>query len=234
MPALIQIPDSKPSTIAAYGEFVSYWLSDLGSSHERGRAKRAIDVVVAALLILLFAPTLALLVGLVWLAGGSPLYGHERIGRGGRTFLCWKIRTMVPDAARRLDEVLRADPELAAEWARDHKLRRDPRVTRVGRVLRWTKLDELPQLWNVLVGDMSLVGPRPVTAEELAKYGRSLRHYLAVRPGLTGVWQLDGRNDPSYDRRVLLDRYYVMRPSVLRDVGLLVRTPVAIVRRGGC
>jgi undecaprenyl-phosphate galactose phosphotransferase len=237
MPALTQIADSKPSTIAAYGEFVSYWLRDLERVERAGRpgrAKRAIDVVVAGLLLVVFAPTLAVLVGLVALAGGSPIYGHERVGRWGRRFLCWKIRTMVPDAARRLDDVLRADPALAVEWARDHKLRRDPRVTRLGRVLRLTKLDELPQLWNVLVGDMSLVGPRPVTADELGKYGRSLRHYLAVRPGLTGVWQLEARSDLPYARRVLLDRYYVMRPSVLRDVGLLVRTPVAIVRGGGC
>ena len=107
-------------------------------------------------------------------------------------------------------------------------------MTRLGRLLRVTSLDELPQLWNVLVGEMSLVGPRPVTAEELAKYGASARHYLAVRPGLTGMWQLDGRNDLPYARRVVLDRAYVMRPSIRRDFALLCRTPVAILRRAGC
>ena len=132
----------------------------------------------------------------------APIYGHERIGRGGRPFLCWKVRTMVPDAEARLEAILRADPVRADEWARDHKLRDDPRVTWLGRWLRLTSLDEVPQLWNVLRGEMSLVGPRPVTRPELARYGASARHYLAVRPGLTGMWQLDGRNALPYARRV--------------------------------
>jgi len=246
MPALIQSPDGKLGTLAAYGEFLSCRLTAIGRAARprpvrtaggppwRGRAKRAIDVVGASLLLLLLAPVATLLVGLVWLDGGSPIFGHERTGRGGRPFRCWKIRTMLPDAAARLDALLAADPGLAAEWRRDHKLRRDPRVTRLGRLLRRTSLDEVPQLWNVLIGEMSLVGPRPVTAAELARYRGSARHYLAVRPGLTGMWQLDGRKDLPYARRVLLDRFYVMRPSIGRDVALLARTPLALVGRGGC
>jgi lipopolysaccharide/colanic/teichoic acid biosynthesis glycosyltransferase len=190
-------------------------------------------VVGAAVLLLLLLPVLLTITTVVWAAGGSPIYGHERVGRGGRPFLCWKIRTMVLDAEARLEATLRSDPARAAEWSRDHKLRDDPRVTPIGRWLRPTSLDELPQLWNVLVGEMSLVGPRPVTRPELARYGVSARHYLAVRPGLTGMWQLDGRNDLPYARRVVLDRFYVMRPSIRRDFALLARTPFGIARRSG-
>lgn len=200
---------------------------------ERVVAKRLVDVAGAGVLLLLLAPVITLLLGIVALGGGSPVYGHERVGRGGRRFRCWKIRTMVPDAPERLDALLHADPALAAQWARDHKLRDDPRVTRRGRLLRRTSLDETPQLWNILVGDMSLVGPRPITACELGKYGRSARHYRAVRPGLTGMWQLEGRNDVPYSRRVLLDRFYVMRRTPLRDVALMCRTPLVILRRTG-
>jgi lipopolysaccharide/colanic/teichoic acid biosynthesis glycosyltransferase len=198
-----------------------------------GGFKRLVDVVGAAILLVVFVPVLAIIVTSVWLSGGSPIYGHERVGRGGRPFLCWKIRTMVPGAARQLDAILRSDPALEAEWKRDHKLRNDPRVTRLGRFLRLTSLDELPQLWNILVGEMSLVGPRPVTRDELVRYGLSARYYLAVRPGLTGMWQLTGRNDTPYSRRVGLDRFYVRRQSIGRDFALLLMTPIVLIRRTG-
>jgi exopolysaccharide production protein ExoY len=250
MPALTQASAAKPSQVAAYEEFVSDWLRRrLASTRERspatgatrgqpawrrrGRWKRAIDLAGAAGLLALLLPVLLAMLALVWADGGAPIYGHERVGRGGRRFRCWKLRTMVPDAEARLAGILRDDPSRRAEWARDHKLRDDPRVTRLGRWLRLLSLDELPQLWNVLAGEMSLVGPRPVTRPELARYGASARHYLAVRPGLTGMWQLDGRNDLPYARRVLLDRFYVMRPSIGRDFALLSRTPFAIARRTG-
>jgi undecaprenyl-phosphate galactose phosphotransferase len=248
MPAMTQVPDATPRSIAAYGEIVSNWLRSpstyiygkrsgttpnwpLGRKPEA--VKRLLDVAGAALLLALMLPVLTMIAVLVWVSGGTPIYGHERVGRGGRRFLCWKVRTMVPGADARLEGILRRDPGRAAEWARDHKLRDDPRVTRLGRFLRRTSLDEAPQLWNILVGDMSLVGPRPVTPPELTRYGASARHYLAVRPGLTGLWQLDGRNDIPYARRVLLDRFYVMKPSIPRDLALLFRTPIAIARRTG-
>ena len=160
------------------------------------------DVAGAALLLALLLPLLAMIVALVWSSGGAPIYGHERVGRGGRRFLCWKIRTMVPGAEARLEDILRRDPDAPPSGRATTSSRDDPRVTRLGRFLRRTSLDELPQLWNVLVGEMSLVGPRPVTPPELTRYGASARHYLAVRPGLTGLWQLDGRNDIPYARRV--------------------------------
>jgi exopolysaccharide production protein ExoY len=248
MPALTQLSVAKPNSLSSYEESVSYWLRGLRAearnpalrravgrqgTHRGELAKRAMDVAGATLLLALLTPLTAVLLALVWVGGGSPLFGHERVGRGGKRFLCWKIRTMVPDAPERLEAVLRSDPALAAEWGRDHKLRHDPRVTRLGRFLRLTSLDEVPQLWNVLLGEMSLVGPRPVTAAELTKYGPAARHYLAVLPGLTGMWQLEGRNDIPYSRRVLLDRYYVMTRSISLDFGLLCKTPVALIRRTG-
>ena len=246
MPALTQASAIDPRSIWTYGELVSNWLRiDAGAASERSQAdgrpggpgwrrcKRLVDVVGAAVLLVLLLPALSIILAVVWATGGAPIYGHERIGRGGRPFLCWKVRTMVPDAEARLEAILRADTVRADEWARDHKLRDDPRVTWLGRWLRLTSLDEVPQLWNVLRGEMSLVGPRPVTRPELARYGASARHYLAVRPGLTGMWQLDGRNALPYARRVLLDRFYVMKPSIRRDFALISRTPFAIARRTG-
>lgn len=245
MPVLTHATAVDPAPIRAYEELVSNWLKiDAGTACGRpraagepggpGRHKRLFDVVGAAVLLSVLLPVLAMVIALVWAAGGKPIYGHERVGRGGLLFRCWKVRTMVPDAEEQLGAILRADPVRAAEWARDHKLRDDPRVTRLGHWLRLTSFDELPQLWNVLVGEMSLVGPRPVTLPELARYGASARHYLKVRPGITGIWQLDGRNDLPYARRILLDRFYVMKPSLRRDVALVSRTPFAIARRTGC
>jgi lipopolysaccharide/colanic/teichoic acid biosynthesis glycosyltransferase len=245
MPGLTQATAVHSRPNRAYEELVSNWLrigSESGYDRSQASAapaghgwrKRTIDLAGAAILLALLLPVTAMIVALVWATGGAPIYGHERVGRGGRPFLCWKIRTMVRDADARLAAILRADPGRADEWARDHKLRDDPRVTRLGRWLRLTSLDEVPQLWNVLAGEMSLVGPRPVTRPELARYGASARYYLKVRPGITGMWQIDGRNDLPYARRILLDRFYVMKPSIRRDVALLSRTAVAIARRTGC
>lgn len=246
MSSVVHVSGSKRQVPSGYGDFVSYWLSSAPPSAapvrprgaraavRRNRLKRALDVAAALVLLLLLGPAMLAMVGLVAMAGGRPIYGHERVGHGGRRFCCWKIRTMVRDADRRLDDLLHDDPDLSDEWARDHKLRRDPRVTRLGWWLRLTSFDELPQLWNVLAGDMSLVGPRPVTAAELDRYGASVRHYLRVRPGLTGLWQLSGRNDLPYRRRVALDRLYVVRWSLRRDVGLILGTPAALLCRNGC
>jgi undecaprenyl-phosphate galactose phosphotransferase len=156
--------------------------------------------------------------------GGSVIFKHRRIGRGGQTFECLKFRTMIPNADQVLRTLLERDPELKAEWVRDHKLRNDPRITRLGRFLRRTSLDELPQLWNVLRGDMSLVGPRPVVREELLRYGRNVGIYLAAKPGITGLWQVTGRNDTDYRRRVVLDTYYVRNQNLLLDLYILFKT----------
>jgi Undecaprenyl-phosphate galactose phosphotransferase WbaP len=187
-------------------------------------AKRALDVVGAVVLGLVFSPLIVAIVVLMRREGGSVIFKHRRIGRGGQTFECLKFRTMIPNADQVLRTLLERDPELKAEWVRDHKLRNDPRITRLGRFLRRTSLDELPQLWNVLRGDMSLVGPRPVVREELLRYGRNVGIYLAAKPGITGLWQVTGRNDTDYRRRVVLDTYYVRNQNLLLDLYILFKT----------
>jgi lipopolysaccharide/colanic/teichoic acid biosynthesis glycosyltransferase len=200
----------------------------------RPAAKRAMDIAGAATLLLLCLPVFLALAALVRMDGGSAFYAHPRVGRGGRLFGCLKFRSMVVDSDRRLAELLERDPAARAEWDATRKLRHDPRVTWVGRFLRATSLDELPQLINVVKGEMSLVGPRPVIMAELTTYyGAAAGHYLAVRPGLTGPWQVSGRSDTSYAQRVALDVGYVTRPSLLTDVKILLRTPLAVIARRG-
>ena len=186
--------------------------------------KRVLDVIGAVVLGLVFAPLIVAIVFLMRRGGGSVIYRHRRVGRGGRMFYCLKFRTMIPNADQVLRELLEANPELQAEWVRDHKLRNDPRVTGLGRFLRRTSLDELPQLLNVLRGEMSLVGPRPVIREELLRYGRSVDTYLAAKPGITGLWQVTGRNNTDYRRRVVLDTYYVRNQNLLLDLYILAKT----------
>lgn len=195
---------------------------------------RALDVAVAVAGLLALAPLFAVIAALVWFQdGGSPMFAHRRVGRYGRRFACYKFRTMVRDAEPRLRAVLAADPAARAEWARDHKLRRDPRITALGGFLRRYSLDELPQLLNVLRGQMSLVGPRPIVEAEIPKYGRRFKDYCAVRPGLTGLWQVSGRNDVSYRRRVATDVVYARQKCLGLDLHIMARTlPAVLARRG--
>lgn len=200
----------------------------------RPAAKRALDILGAGAILLFCLPIFLVLALLVKRDGGPIFYAHERVGLGGRLFGCLKFRSMVADADRRLAALLEHDPQARREWEATRKLRHDPRVTWVGRFLRASSLDELPQLVNVLRGEMSLVGPRPVQAAELAAfYGPSAQHYMAVRPGITGPWQVSGRSDTSYAQRVALDVNYVMHPSLLEDVKILLRTPLAVLARRG-
>lgn len=186
--------------------------------------KRLFDVAGALVLLIVFLP-LMLVIALVMLPQrGGIFFGHKRVGQKGEGFFCLKFRTMVPDAEARLNELLQRDPVARGQWERDHKLDNDPRVTRTGRFLRRSSLDELPQLLNVLRGEMSLVGPRPVTATELLRYGEDRDCYLSVRPGLTGKWQVSGRNDISYASRVALDAAYARNYSLMGDLGILVQT----------
>ncbi len=196
-------------------------------------AKRLLDIVGALILALLLSPLL-LVVGLALARDRGPIiYSHSRTGRYGRSFGCLKFRTMVPNAEQALRELLHQDPELQREWMRDQKLRNDPRVTTVGRFLRRTSLDELPQLWNVLKGEMSLVGPRPVIREEWQRYGRRLDTYLEAKPGVTGLWQVMGRSDCCYRRRVALDCYYARKRGLVLDLFILLRTvKVVLLGRG--
>jgi Undecaprenyl-phosphate galactose phosphotransferase WbaP len=196
--------------------------------------KRTMDVLGAGALLLACLPVFLVLALMVRADGGPAFYGHERVGRGGRRFRCLKFRSMGTDSAERLAALLESDAEARAEWEATRKLKNDPRVTRVGRLLRSTSLDELPQLINVLRGEMSLVGPRPVPAAELdAEYGASAAHYLAVKPGITGPWQVSGRNDTSYDTRVALDVQYAVNPSLWTDIAILLKTPVVVILRRG-
>ena len=155
---------------------------------------------------------------------GSVFYGHTRFGKGKRKFKAWKFRTMVPNADQLLAEYLEKDPELRKEWETSYKLRSDPRITRVGKILRKLSLDELPQLWNVLVGEMSLVGPRPIISDEINCYGDVFEMYALVRPGITGLWQVSGRNDSIYEYRVRLDKYYISNWSIWLDFYILALT----------
>jgi len=200
----------------------------------RPMAKRTLDIAGAALLLALLGLPMLVIALLVRMEGGPAFYAHPRVGRGGRVFGCLKFRSMVTDSEARLAALLASDEAARAEWAEHRKLRRDPRVTRIGRFLRASSLDELPQLINVLKGEMSLVGPRPVQAAELAQYyGAAAEHYMLVRPGITGPWQVSGRSETSYDRRVALDVAYATQPSLIEDIRILLRTPLAVLARRG-
>ena len=197
-------------------------------------AKRALDIVGAGLGLVVLAPFFLIVAMMVRADGGPAFFAHQRVGRGGKLFGCLKFRSMVIDSQARLEDLLANDPAARAEWDTTRKLKNDPRITRIGRFLRSTSLDELPQLINVLRGEMSLVGPRPVQEAEIDRYyGASAAHYMAVRPGITGLWQVSGRSETSYESRVALDVAYVSRPSLLADIAILLRTPVAVLSRRG-
>ena len=198
--------------------------------------KRWLDWAGAALLLVLSTPLIGLLALLIWARDGHwPFYTQWRVGRGGGMFRLLKLRTMVPGAQEDLAQVLAASREMAEDWQTRAKLHTDPRVTPLGRVLRRYSLDELPQLWNVLRGEMSLVGPRPVPDAEFRAFyhGPAALDYCAVAPGLTGLWQVTGRNTVSYAERVAMDRAYVARQSVWLDLWILARTVREVLRGGG-
>jgi exopolysaccharide production protein ExoY len=189
----------------------------------------------AALTLLVFILPLMIILAFAICAqdGGPPIFKHCRVGLNGRPFHCWKFRTMCVDADVRLAELLAADPEARREWQADQKLRRDPRITRLGRFLRKSSLDELPQLINILRGEMNLVGPRPIVEAEIPRYGWRYKHYTAVKPGVTGLWQISGRNEVDYRTRVALDTLYSKKRNVLFDIWIVVCTvPVVLCSRG--
>lgn len=201
-----------------------------------GRAKYAFDFVVAAAALLFLAPAFLTVALLIKLTDPGPVfYKHARIGRRGKRFDCLKFRTMKTNADELLAEILRTDPDAAAEWEAGQKLRDDPRVTWLGAFLRKSSLDELPQLWNVLCGQMSIVGPRPITRAELSRYGKDRRYYLLVRPGITGLWQVSGRSSTGYEKRVALDREYVEEWSWLGEIWIMLMTVPAVLKtRDAC
>jgi exopolysaccharide production protein ExoY len=188
-------------------------------------AKRIVDIAIALSAIVLLAPLLIICFAATVLSSPGPaLFRHRRVGFNGTNFDCLKFRTMVTDAPDRLRQLLESDPIAAAEWAANRKLRYDPRVTAIGAILRKSSLDELPQLFNVLRGDMSTVGPRPVTEEELVRYSSSVGAYLACRPGITGLWQVSGRSTVTYDKRVACDTFYALNWSMALDAKILIVT----------
>ncbi len=195
--------------------------------------KRLFDFFASAALILLLSPLLLLLAFQISRDGGSPIYGHERVGQYGRKFKCLKFRSMVKNSKEVLEQLLATDPNAKAEWDKDFKLKDDPRITRVGNFLRKTSLDELPQLFNVLAGQMSLVGPRPVIEEEVLRYKDSADYYLLAKPGMTGLWQVSGRNDVDYDQRVYFDAWYVKNWSLWNDICILFKTVRVVLQRDG-
>jgi Undecaprenyl-phosphate galactose phosphotransferase WbaP len=195
--------------------------------------KRVFDLVAALVLLVLGALPLLYIALRIKRDGGPTIFAHKRVGQSGKVFPCFKFRTMQVDAEERLRELLAKDPSARAEWEREFKLRNDPRITPIGHYLRRTSLDELPQLFNVIRGEMSLVGPRPVIRAELSKYGDDVDYFLMVRPGMTGLWQVSGRNDTSYDTRVYLDTWYVKNWSLWYDIAILFKTIKVVLRRDG-
>jgi len=195
--------------------------------------KRIFDFLASAVLLVLLAPLLVFFSWRIRRAGGNAIFGHVRVGQYGRSFRCFKFRTMVPDAERVLEDLLLHDEDARIEWEQNFKLRKDPRVTQIGSFLRATSLDELPQLWNVLKGEMSLVGPRPVVEEELERYGDQVGYYLESPPGMTGLWQISGRSGTGYDDRVALDCWYVRNWSLWYDLVVLIKTIRVVLKKEG-
>lgn len=195
--------------------------------------KRIFDIVVSSFFLVILSPLFIYISIKVSRDGGSPFYGHERVGKNRKSFKCYKFRSMIKNSKEVLDELLATNPEARTEWENDFKLKNDPRITPIGHFLRKTSLDELPQLWNALKGDMSLVGPRPVVEEELLKYGDNANYYLMVKPGVTGLWQVSGRNDIDYATRIYLDSWYIKNWSLWYDIAILFKTINVVLKRDG-
>lgn len=196
---------------------------------------RTIDVTVALTVIVILLPLLLLIVAALKLTSAGPvLFAHRRIGKNGQAFPCYKFRSMVENSAEVLERYLATCPEARAEWMRDQKLRQDPRVTPIGRILRRTSLDEVPQIFNVLRGEMSMVGPRPIVESEMIRYRQYIADYCSVKPGITGLWQISGRNNTTYRRRVALDTAYARNRSVALDLAIMARTVPAVLSGSGC
>lgn len=197
--------------------------------------KRLFDIAFSIAFLLFFSPLYAVIALIIRLSSpGKIIYHHERVGRGGSRFHCYKFRTMYADADLRLAEILEKNPRLHQEWKEIQKLKNDPRVTPIGKVLRKFSLDELPQFWNVIKGDLSVVGPRPVLPVEIEKYfGPKAIKILSVRPGITGIWQVSGRSNTTYAERIALDERYINERNFLFDLVLILKTIPAMISSKG-
>ena len=196
--------------------------------------KRFIDLLLLLLSSPVIIPTVLLFSLLIKISSPGPVfYGHKRVGKNGKEFKCWKFRSMVIDADKQLEKILAENPEMRAEWEKDRKFTNDPRVTKIGKFIRKTSIDEIPQFFNVLVGEMSFIGPRPVTEPELKKHGGKADFILAAKPGLSGMWQISGRSDTGYEERVNLDSYYIQNWSVWLDIWIIIKTVYVVLRGKG-
>lgn len=222
----------KPQSVALARVAASHSISKRRPWLYRSLVKRPLDVALVVLTSPVVVPLILFLALIVMLDGRNPFYSQKRVGRGGQVFRMWKLRSMVHDADQRLDAYLAQNPEARQEWESTQKLRDDPRVTRFGRMLRASSLDELPQLWNVLTGDMSLVGPRPMMPDQQAMYPGD--GYYRLRPGITGFWQTAGRNKTTFAARAWYDDRYERSLSFAGDVAILVRTVSVVLGRTGC
>ena len=228
----IRLPSFK--VFPFFGEDIILLLADHKDTPLISRfVKRVFDLVLAIVLTLVLSPILLAFSILITRDGGPVVFSHSRIGRGGEKFECFKFRSMVKDSDRKLEQYLEENEEARLEWQETHKLRMDPRITRLGNILRKSSLDELAQLYNILKGDMSFVGPRPIVEDEIEKYGFAFSQYCNVRPGITGLWQVSGRNNTTYEERVELDKWYVENQSLWLDLFILGKTiPIILLRRG--
>ena len=205
--------------------------ADSDSPAEGAWHKRTLDILGSLALLIFFAPLMAIIYFVVRSDGGPAIFSQQRVGKDGKLFRCYKFRSMIPNAEEVLKDILVCNEQFRKDWETDQKLRNDPRITRVGAFLRRKSFDELPQLINILRGDMSLVGPRPIIPDEVPRYGANISFYYSVKPGLTGAWQVSGRNNVSYEERVALDVTYSKSWSFLNDISILVRT-VGVVLTG--
>lgn len=195
--------------------------------------KRTFDIIGAISIIVILSPLLIYISHKVKKDGGPAIYGHERVGKDGKSFKCLKFRSMVVNSKQVLEELLLSNADAKAEWDATFKLKNDPRITKIGQFLRKTSLDELPQLFNVLKGEMSLVGPRPIITAELERYNDEVEYYLLSKPGMTGLWQVSGRSDVDYDTRVYLDAWYVKNWSMWNDIAILFKTITVVLKKDG-
>ena len=206
---------------------------EVQNSLYRNGGKRALETLLVILSLPFFLPIMLLCVVALWIEGGNPFYRQDRLGKDGKHFSILKLRTMVRDADAVLEDYLARDPKMRREWDEKQKLIQDPRVTRVGALLRSSSVDELPQLWNVLTGEMSLIGPRPMMPDQLAMYGNPA-HYFALRPGITGLWQISARNENRFSFRNEVDATYDRSMSVTGDIAIIFKTVGVMLRRTGC
>jgi lipopolysaccharide/colanic/teichoic acid biosynthesis glycosyltransferase len=222
---------STGQSLAKIGPGENHDRKKIGRGPYRSGFKRLIDITVILLALPFVLPLIMLLALVVWSDGGNPFYAQERVGRSGRVFRMWKLRSMVPNAEHILEEYLLSNPDARREWDEYQKLRDDPRITRVGRVIRKTSIDELPQLFNVLIGDMSLVGPRPIMVDQADLYPGSA--YFQLRPGVTGYWQVSERNEATFAARAVFDTKYAQDCSFMVDFNILLRTVPVVLKASG-